>query len=37
MERDRLELQEIKRRIPPPMLQYYLQVCCIASPACKLR
>ncbi len=26
MERDRLELQEIRRRIPPPMQQYYLQV-----------
>ncbi len=26
IERDRLELQEIRRRIPPPMQQYYLQV-----------
>jgi hypothetical protein len=26
LERDRLELQEIRRRIPPPMQQYYLQV-----------
>lgn len=26
MERDRLELEEIRRRIRPPMQQYYLQV-----------
>lgn len=27
MERDRLELEEIRRRIPPPMQPFYLQAC----------
>ena len=36
MERDRLELKEIRRRMPPPLLEYYIQVQMHGCPYCPI-